>query len=211
MPSLRQILAAHAPLLLLDAASTRVQAGWLEADGGARWAESGEEAGIAVFRCMEELGVDPRRPAAFLFCEGPGSVLGVRVAAMAIRTWCAEASRPVYAYRSLALVAEAGDRPGAAVISDARRGHWHHCARGGPLRRLPPADLNGALVMPEGFRHWAPLPPGTGLVPYRLPDLLRRAADADLFQETLEANAFLHEEPSYAAWTPTIHRAPEPA
>ena len=32
--------------------------------------------------------------------------------------------------------------------------------------------------------------------------------DADLFRATDAPDAFLHEEPSYATWTPQIHRAP---
>jgi tRNA threonylcarbamoyladenosine biosynthesis protein TsaB len=64
--------------------------------------------------------------------------------------------------------------------------------------------------MPEGFRHWGPLPAGTGRVPYSLATLFTDAsvADADLFRETAAPDAFLHQEPSYAKWTPQIHRAP---
>jgi tRNA threonylcarbamoyladenosine biosynthesis protein TsaB len=209
MTSLRQILASHAPLLLVDAASEIVQAGWLDADGTRRWASSRGEAGTAIFRCLEELRAVPGDAGAFSFCEGPGSVLGVRVAAMALRVWNAAATRPVFAYRSLELVARAGAGPGADVIADARRDLWHHCTRDGVLRRLPAAGLTGALVMPVGFRHWSPLPPGVGRVPYDVPGLLARAEDDDLFRETGEPDAFLHAEPDYAAWTPRIHRAPE--
>ena len=210
MPSLRQILAAHAPLLLIDAASGRVQAGWLEA-GGSRWAEDADEAGTAVFRCLEKLGADPGSAGAFLFCEGPGSVLGLRVAAIALRVWNVESARPVFAYRSLALVARASAATDAGVIADARRDHWHHCTRDGVLLRLPAAGLTGTLLMPEGFRHWAPLPPGVARVPYDVSAMLLCAGDDDLFRETRDPDAFLHSEPAYAAWTPRIHEAPEPA
>jgi tRNA threonylcarbamoyladenosine biosynthesis protein TsaB len=62
--------------------------------------------------------------------------------------------------------------------------------------------------MPDGFRHWSPLPPGVGRVPYGVAAMLRPAGDADLFRECVEPDAFLHAEPSYAEWTPAIHRAP---
>jgi tRNA threonylcarbamoyladenosine biosynthesis protein TsaB len=208
VPSLRQLLAAHAPLLLIDAASARVHAGIFAPDGSSRWAASDDEAGTAVFCCVAELGADPGAVGAFLFCEGPGSVLGVRVAAMALRIWRAEAPRPVFAYRSLVLVARAVDRPEVGVIADARRDLWHHAARDGTLQRLPPGDLTGTLLMPEGFRHWSPLPPGVDRVPYDVPDLVRRTIDADLFAESREPDSFLHEEPRYAAWTPKMHRPP---
>jgi tRNA threonylcarbamoyladenosine biosynthesis protein TsaB len=197
-------------LLLVDAASARVQAGWLEA-GGSRWAEHTDEAGTAVFRCLEKLGADPGGAGAFVFCEGPGSVLGLRVAAMALRVWNVESVRPVFAYRSLELVARANATSDAGVIADARRDHWHHCTRDGVLRRLPAAGLTGPLLMPEGFRHWTPLPPGVAHVPYDVPGMLLRAGDEDLFRETRDPDAFLHAEPAYAAWTPRIHKAPEAA
>jgi tRNA threonylcarbamoyladenosine biosynthesis protein TsaB len=207
MPSLRQLVAAHAPLLLIDAAAARVQAGWFASDGSARWASSGDEAGIGVFRCLEDLGADPGAAGAFLFCAGPGSVLGIRTAAMALRVWRVEAPRPAFSYRSLELVVRAAGRPGLAAIADARRDLWHQFTADGTVGRLPAAELAGTLVMPEGFRHWAPLPPGVELVPYDLPAMLRRAIDADLFSEAGEPDAFLHEERGYATWTPRIHGA----
>jgi len=208
MPTLRQILAAHTPALLLDAASTRVQVGLLAGDGTGDWAESVAEAGIGIFRCLEELGARPAHVGAFLYCDGPGSILGVRTAAMALRTWTGMAARPMFAYHSLALVAEAMGRPEVTVIADARRDSWHCLVRGDTLRRVPTAELAGELVMPEGFRHWTPPPMGLRTVPYRLAELLPAVLDANLFRSTEAPDAFLHEEPSYVTWTPQIHRAP---
>ncbi len=219
MPSLRQLLAAHSPLLLLDAASARVQVGVFDAGPAsnlplspfpARWQTSDEEAGIGVFRGIEALEVDLNAVRGFVFCEGPGSVLGIRTVAMALRTWSVVAPRPIFAYCSLAVVAESLGRREIAVIADARRDAWHHFQLGGTLRRVPTAGLAGELVMPENFRHWSQSPPNLTRVPYSLADLLPRVADADLFRPTDAPDAFLHEEPNYAAWTPQIHRAPAP-
>ena len=210
MPSLRQLLAAHAPLLVLDAASARVQVGWLAADGAARWETADEEAGIGVFRGVENLRVNVHAAGAWVFCEGPGSVLGVRTVAMALRTWSVIAPRPVFAYQSLALVAHALARPGVAVISDARRDAWNHFHLGGKLRRVPTAELTGELVTPNHFRNWTPLPAGVTTVHYSLAELFPRVAEAELFHVVSEPDAFLHEEPSYVTWSPKIHRAPSP-
>lgn len=216
MPSLRQLLAAHAPLLLIDAASARIQVGWLAQDAPARWANSTDEAGVGIFRGVEALGVDPGTAGALVFCDGPGSVLGVRTAAMALRIWHELKPRPLFAYHSLSVVAAALNRPGTTVIADARRDSWHGVAATvppGPLRRIASADLvtAGELVMPEGFRHWTPLPGNVALTPYILADLLPRVADQEsLFRPTDAPDAFLHEEPSYAKWTPQLHRAPAP-
>src|SRR5205085_2213208 len=105
-PSLRQLRDAHAPLLLIDAASAQVQVGWLERheDG---WQHSAEEAGVGIFQAIDALNRDVGDAGAFVFCDGPGSILGIRTAAMAIRTWNVLKPRPVFAYSSLAVVAHA--------------------------------------------------------------------------------------------------------
>lgn len=208
MPSLRQILAAHAPLLVIDAASTHIQVGWFAANGATRWASSDEEAAVGVFRCVESLGQNPGEARAIVFCEGPGSVLGIRTAAMAVRTWCALAPRPAFAYQSLALVAAALGRRDIAVIADARRDSWHHFVLGGALRRIPASELAGELVMPEHFRTWSPLPSRVQRVPYLLDEIWPRVIDAELLHQADAPDAFLHEEPSYATWAPQVHRAP---
>jgi tRNA threonylcarbamoyladenosine biosynthesis protein TsaB len=210
MPSLSQILRDHSPLLLIDAASERIQAGLLGARAAPLWSARREEAGVGVFECLDELGVDVGGVAAFAFCEGPGSILGIRTVAMALRMWDALSERPLFAYVGLAVVARAVGRPEVGFIADARRGFWHCLHMGGPLQRVPAAELSGALMTPEGFRHWDPLPTGTATAPYDLAALFSSpaVADADLFRETRDPDAFLHQEPSYARWVPQIHRAP---
>jgi tRNA threonylcarbamoyladenosine biosynthesis protein TsaB len=215
MPSLHEILAAHAPLLLLDAASTRVQVALFAAPGAARWAAANEEAGVALFRGIESLGVDLAQVRAFAFCEGPGSILGIRTTAMALRTWNALAPRPVFAFRSLELVAHDLARGGPlgnfSVIADARRGAWHcvevHSGAAGPLQRVNAGALTGALFMPENFRTWAARPAETKATSYDLATLLPRVAGADLFHATETPDAFLHEDPSYQTWNPQVHSA----
>jgi tRNA threonylcarbamoyladenosine biosynthesis protein TsaB len=206
MSSLRQLLAAHSPILMLDAASSQIQVG----DGADHWENSAEEAGVGVFQAVQKLGVRLEQVQSFVFCDGPGSVLGIRTTAMAIRTWCVLQNRPVYSYSSLALMAHSIGRPELGVIADARRDAWHHYQIGTGLRRLPAAQVQGELVMPEGFRHWSALPGAVSTMPYRLHELLPRVVDVDLFLATDAPDAFLHEEPSYVTWTPQIHRAPVP-
>jgi tRNA threonylcarbamoyladenosine biosynthesis protein TsaB len=212
MPSLRQLRTDHAPLLILDAASARVQVGLLDRTDSAhpdgRWFRSGQEAGVALFEGVAQLAVDPAAAGAFVFCEGPGSILGIRTAAMAIRAWNVLRPRPVFVYQSLALVARALGRPDTGIVADARRDTWHRCYAGKPLERVPTASLQGDLAMPEGFRHWTPLPPGVRATPYDVAALFAATADSDLLRETSAPDAFLHEEPGYATWTPQIHRAP---
>jgi tRNA threonylcarbamoyladenosine biosynthesis protein TsaB len=207
MSSFAQILAAHGPAVVIDAASSLIQVGWCSS-ADSSWETSTEEAGTAIFSAIQALGVDPTAAGSFVFCDGPGSILGIRSAAMAIRTWCVLKPRPVFAYCSLALVAESPAAKGLSIIADARRDMWHRFQSGGQLQRVPAAALNGPLATPENFRHWSSLPAHTSTLPYRLPDLLTEAATSDIMRPTTAPDAFLHEEPSYVTWTPQIHRGP---
>ena len=213
MSSLRHLLAEHPTLLLIDSASARIQVG-LWRNGTVAWQTSETEAGSGVFACTESLlAAQNLRISdlnAFVFCEGPGSVLGIRTAAIALRTWRVINPVPAYAYQSLRLVTLALGNPALNVIADARRDSWHVARLGEPLRRVPTAELTGECVMPEHFRHWTPLPPGLARTGYDLATLFALPAllDADLFHASPEPDAFMHEEPSYATWTPQVHQAP---
>jgi tRNA threonylcarbamoyladenosine biosynthesis protein TsaB len=217
MPSLRQLLAAHPTLLLIDSASARIQAGLWTPDAAAPvWQHSDTEAGTGIFACVEALlNQAGRRIAevdAFVFCEGPGSVLGIRTAAVALRTWrVINPSAATYTYQSLDLVARSLGRPELSVIADARRDTWHVSQLGQALRRVPSAELAGECVMPEHFRHWTPLPTALGSTHYEIATLLGTLSDAEVFRAVTEPDAFSHEEPSYVTWTPQIHQAPAPS
>lgn len=220
MASLAQILAHHGCILVLDAASTRIQVGLLCTDQAARWRTSAEDAGQAVFAetsaLLSAAGLGLAEVNAFVYCEGPGSMLGVRTVAMALRTWATLRTRPCYTYQSLAAVArrEWVVRPrGFTVIADARRDSWHSqtvSADGtlAPLQRLPASALSaGELLTPESFRVWAALPPQTQRCAYDLPAIIVTTVDDDLLRETASPDAFQHEAPEYRKWLSQVHSA----
>ncbi|MBM3852192.1 MAG: peptidase M22 [Verrucomicrobia bacterium] len=207
MPSLREVC-ADSTVVVLDAASDLVQVGRFEPGAPARWETSPEEAGVAIFRCFAALDLDVGKVGAWAFCDGPGSILGIRTTAIALRTWSVGRRRPIFAYSCLAVVAHALGQPDLGVIVDARRETWHHYELGRGLRRVPTAQLAGRLAMPAPFRHWSALPAGVARVPYTLAQLLPQVWDAELLRPTDAPDAFLHEEPRYVTWTPQIHRAP---
>ena len=211
MPSLSELIRDHAPVLILDAASLRSQVGLYAADGTTRWETQTGEAGVAVFRCVERLGFDLASVRAFVFCEGPGSTLGIRTVAMALRAWQTLSPRPAYAYGSLNLIAHAVGTPATGIIADARRDTWHYQRLGQPLRRVPTAELPAPLLTPDDFRSWTPLPEDVATTPYDVAALLARTSEDAIFRGVDTPEAFLHEEPSYATWSPHIHRAPSPS
>jgi len=229
MPSLQALVDAHGSVLLLDSASASVQVGLWRAGAAPAWWASATEAATALFAGAEALGAPAALRAgtlgALVFCEGPGSILGIRTAAMALRTWqaLAPAPLPVFAYRSLELVAHDLAARGVprpfAVVADARRDRWHCLAVApgaapGPLQRVAPdhlAALAGTLYTPAELRAWARAPRPLTPEPYALAGLWARQAGADLLRPAPEPEAFSHEEPSYVAWSPQVHRAPRSA
>lgn len=221
MATLAQLIATHGCILVLDAASTTVQVGLLRSDTAPLWHTSAEESGQSLFTCtdacLKAAGQTMRDVRAFVFCEGPGSMLGVRTTAMAIRTWQSEIPRPAFRYQSLALAAHfaATQKPAHrfAVIADARRETWH-CqiietdGRMPALQRLPRADLPQLeLLTPENFRVWSVLPASVTTCSYDLQKLFSAAVQGDYFQPTDSPDAFQHEAPDYKKWSAQTHSA----
>ena len=221
MATLAQLIAHHGCILVLDAASARVQVGLLRSGAAPLWHSSTDESGKSIFTCtadcLQDAGLTVRDLRAFVFCEGPGSMLGVRTVAMAIRTWQSELPRPAYRYQSLALAAHFAwsQKPGNpfAVIADARRETWH-CqlveadGRLPAMQRLPLANLPQLeLLTPENFRTWSALPASVTVSSYDLPQLFAAATDSDYFQPTEAPDAFQHEAPEYKRWSAQTHSA----
>jgi tRNA threonylcarbamoyladenosine biosynthesis protein TsaB len=65
----------------------------------------------------------------YAVCIGPGSMLGIRVSAMAVRTWATLYQRPIYVWESLRLLAEHALEQGVkapfAVINESRLKRWN--------------------------------------------------------------------------------------
>jgi tRNA threonylcarbamoyladenosine biosynthesis protein TsaB len=223
MISLAQLLASHGCILVLDAASTTVQVGLLRAGASAVWHTSAGEAGKALFAGadagLRDAGATLEAVRAFVFCEGPGSMLGIRTVAMAIRTWQAVRPRPAYRYQSLALLAcelrHRGKPAPFSVIADARRESWHcvtvtAAGKISPLRRAASPELAASaepLYQPAAFRAWAPAPRAAQACTYDVASLLAGHTDEDLFSPTGAPDAFQYEAPVYKKWSAQVHRA----
>jgi tRNA threonylcarbamoyladenosine biosynthesis protein TsaB len=221
MPSLSQLLTSHESLLVLDAASMNIQVGLLRPGVPASWHNNSGEAGAEIFTGVETVLNKARLKianiAAFAFCEGPGSMLGIRTVAMTLRTWQVLSNRPAYAYQSLAVAADYerswDESRTFSVIADARRESWHcqqidAAGRMRPLQRLPAASLPaGELLTPENFRAWAQPPRPTGLCSYDLAKIFPAIARSDCFHLVEAPDAFQHEAPDYKKWPAQIHRA----
>ncbi|HTL66494.1 MAG TPA: hypothetical protein VL200_02425 [Lacunisphaera sp.] len=221
MPSLTQLLAKHQRLLVLDAASRQFQAGLLRENHSSLWELTEADASTAIFTCvnalLQDAGLRVADLGAVVYCEGPGSMLGIRSVAMAIRTWGILAPLATYSYQSLAVAGlfawRAGPARPLAVIADARRGTWHcqEVARDGTMpemRRLGSEQLPpGELLMPEHFRSWDQPPRAAAACRYDLARILPALADCDCFRKSDHPNALQLEAPEYRRWTAQVHRA----
>jgi tRNA threonylcarbamoyladenosine biosynthesis protein TsaB len=219
MPSLSQLLTEHRRLLVFDAASTLVQVGLLRLDTPAIWRATTQEAGRGIFSCSKEIltetGLHLEEVGAFVFCEGPGSMLGVRTVAMALRTWQILHPRPAFSYQSLTLAAhfewiQKGQRD-FAVVADARRDTWPRqqmdvSGQLSPLQRVPAAELPaGELVTPENFRAWSKPPRAIGTCSYDLAKLFSVLKNEDFFRASVAPEAFQYEAPEYKKWPALVH------
>lgn len=229
MLALDSVVALNGTALVIDASCARVQAGLVGAGREPAWIASGDEAGVGLFRAAASLldgaGLKPHTVGAYVFCDGPGSQLGIRTAAMAIRTWQALRAQPapVFTYRSLRLAAHglaaAGTVPPFAVVCDARRESWHIARVGadggvGLVKRVPAdelAALGMPLFQPDGFRTWAEPPAPVATCDYTVGALFARLATTELLEPAAEAEPWNPAPPDYKKWSGERHRAPSPS
>jgi tRNA threonylcarbamoyladenosine biosynthesis protein TsaB len=220
MACLAQLLAVHGSILVFDAVSLRVQIGLLRAGQLPIWERTNDEAGRGLFsgaeNALTKAGMRIGDVEAFVFCEGPGSMLGTRTVAMALRTWLTLRPRPVFTYQSLMLAALAEWRRAPrsfSVVADARRENWHVqpiATDGtlGSLHRCPATELpGGELLTPAGFRVWSKPPVGVSECNYDLESLIGAADAADLFQPVTAPDVLQHEAPDYKKWSAQPHSA----
>lgn len=97
-------------ILVLDASSTRIQVGLLQNNQWLAFQSSSYESLQAIFfgvqTCLNNANKALDDLTFFVFCEGPGSLLGIRVIAMALKAWTSFPNRqniPIYSYNSLAV------------------------------------------------------------------------------------------------------------
>lgn len=127
-------MSAPEPCLVLDgSARAGVRVGVLS---GGRWVGQGvspDGALEGLFGCVEAALAEAKLSLAdirsFALCVGPGSVLGIRIAALAVRSWTALEPRPIFVWESLAGIARsalaAGEKGPFLVAAESRLKRWH--------------------------------------------------------------------------------------
>lgn len=145
------------PILVIDTASRRVCVAAMTQQGTAAIRQSGEEASLSLFPSVKavllEIGCELPQLRAIAFCQGPGSMLGMRTAVMGIRTWKSAGllnDCPIFSFSSLEvgrqLIASRTDAP-FLVVTDARRSSWN------VLESNQPVGSPARLIDNRGLEH----------------------------------------------------------
>jgi tRNA threonylcarbamoyladenosine biosynthesis protein TsaB len=211
--------------LFLDASGVAVRAGVWQNMRWLGWQESEAPALEAIFAQVRGVLTEARLPLekidGYLYVEGPGSVLGLRLAAMAIRAWqIDEAARnggkakPVLACGSLPLAATlalaAKTPPPFAVFTEARQGHWHvldvNDGENPPDGAATPREVEenglpaGTLFHLPARKAWHQPPPQAHLMPFSLRDHPEILSRPNLFRPVETPTPYASHPPEYKKW-----------
>ncbi|MCC5834002.1 MAG: hypothetical protein JJU20_04640 [Opitutales bacterium] len=210
------------PVLVLDACGANVQTGICQ---NGKWLARANSKGDALENlydlcgvCLRETGLELKQLGAYLFAEGPGSMLGIRLTAMAINTWrCLPGlDHPVFGYRSIDLaaleLAEQKHLSNFALVSRLRK---KACIvlRSSESRSAEPEVLSDESIQALQEPVWELLLKGRGpqtyplLWPYSIESLPERLRRADLKLYAHETAApFQIQKPEYQRWQGERHR-----
>lgn len=126
-----------APTLVIDTSCTPLFVGILDTSGNWLGYSKQDDAALealfpAVDAALNTANCQLADIRSFVYSEGPGSVLGLRLCAMAIETWSRLSSPqlPLYSYNSLQFCAqrlrtELGSKTDFLVVSDWKKNAWN--------------------------------------------------------------------------------------
>lgn len=218
-------LPAHT--LVIDGSGSFVFAGLL--DGHGAWSarvqsESAALEGLfpAIGEILAAAGADLSEVGRYIYCEGPGSVLSLRLCAMAIETW-----RRLYLnraclskYNSLQLMGHQVllDTPGlseAYIVADWKKNAWNALKiadrQVGAVEVIDQATLeawSGPLYHIPQRKGWQSPPPKATTLAYDPACLDRLIDHPGLLVPTESVELYSSGVNTFQKWTPTRHRAP---
>ncbi|MFU8847755.1 MAG: hypothetical protein ACNA77_03445 [Opitutales bacterium] len=214
------------PALLVDGSGSSFFSGVLGGDGDWLAFEKAAEPALeslfkTVDRVLQSAAIELEAIRSFIYCEGPGSVLGLRLCAMAIETWRHIHAAPMelYAYNSLQLLAARLQKENkitaeSLLISDWKKDYWNSLTIGPegagevcPISADELAQWQGPLYHLPARKGWQ-TPPANAmqlgydpeclnqLLPF--PDLLQARDQVELYNSGIN---------TFQKWRPERHRA----
>lgn len=215
------------PLLVTDCSTTGARVGVLDQRGWLDYRNLPGETGSVLFEGVRQVlgksSISLNDLAGYSYCEGPGSTLGIRINAMALRTWISlsKKPKPVYAYKSLeaAALQVLNRNPGAiestfALFSDLRKNAWNGC-RVDPDGTIGPIEVVGENALKEWPSHRFFIqqrihspgsPPDSVKLDYDLECLGSCLEFRKLFRRTDKVTVFQTTTTAFKKWVPQRHR-----
>ena len=212
--------------LVIDGSGIGVFAGLLDAEN--QWLAKVESDGSPLeelFPLIEavltESALSLTDIGSYIYCMGPGSILGIRLCNMAIQTWTRlyPKSAQYYKYSSLQLSAHAllyatPDLEDALIVSDWKKGVWNALyIKGGHVGATEIID-DSTLINWENLIYHLPQRKGWQSPPNNVqtliydPSMLDAIHDAEgLLQITDRIELYGSGINTFEKWTPTRHRA----
>ena len=208
-------------LLVIDTASRRVCVGLFDEMGSLTTRNSDEEASLSLFPLVKNL-LEPIDWSladldSIAFCSGPGSVLGIRTAAMGIRTWQGAGLLPetrIYSYSSLHLgatlvrLSQSEYNEPFITLTDARRQSWNALksdrGRNNPIAILENEALEAATAPLFSFNEfpvWTQTSADIAFLPYRPECVMESPEFAPLLEENATADPMKIRPMEFAKWT----------
>ena len=214
--------ASQGTCLVLDASHPNVSIGLLQ---NGRWAalETDKAPALnALFalteQCLKSADTSLEQVSTYIYCRGPGSMLGLRLAAMAIQTW-----RHLYpnshllSYTSLdlarlELILKAPEQA-FQLIADWKKTAWHWMESSSDnvgfveVSELS-VESNEPLYYLSQRKGWQSPPERAIPLEYSIqsmPELIHE--QADFLKPVDKPEAFQHSEPVFQKWTPKRHGA----
>ncbi len=205
-------------ILFLDACSPIVQVGILHENKWIGYYKSEKQALESLFegieKCLKMGKMEFKDITHFAYCEGPGSLLGIRVAIMAIRAWKAlklNRNKKVYAYNSfkvsLELVRKFYNKVSPYyIVSGVRAGTWNILSAGGgeDIFEIKEEELKKLKGDKWYFKQRKLLPENNDLYLKEFDYNIEKCAESFIekkwLREVLEPEALVVEEPEYVKW-----------
>jgi len=213
-------MSAPEPCLVLDgSARAGVRVGVLS---GGRWVGQGlspDGALEGLFDCVEVALAEAKLKLgdirSFALCVGPGSVLGIRIAALAVRSWSALEPRPIFIWESLAGIARSaltvGEQGPFLVAVESRLKRWHALEVSADGSLGVPFEAEAAQLNSSGHRVLASSEAAAGVltshvaVPHPWSALPTFFAQSGFLREELRPDA-LNVANDFATWSGERHR-----
>lgn len=175
----------------------------------------------SVAGVLDESAIQLADIRSFIYCSGPGSILGLRLCAMAIKTWQFTAQHPVklWAYDPLQLAAyqyleSQTIEDNCWIICAWKQDYWHqvHVQNGyvqstQVIRQAELEDYNGPLYYMQQRKQWKQTPGSTRLE-FQPENMHQVLGSAQWLQAVSEASLSELGQSQFEKWNAQAHHAP---